>query len=74
MPISSKTFNASNSFSNPQVLDFFMENKDKAYSLTELKKQFGANVGSELLILAIQGHLHVKYIQNDYYYQLKVKK
>ena len=74
MPISSKAFNASRSFGNPKILDFFMQNQDKAYSLTELKKQFGTNVGTDLMILTIQGHLHVKYIQNDSYYQLKEKK
>lgn len=74
MPISSKAFNASDSFSNPQILDFFMKNKNEAYSLTELRKQFGINVLHELLILVIQDHLEMKYLRNDYYYQLKSKK
>jgi len=73
MPISREQFNISDSFSNPKVLSFFMENKDKAYSLTELAKKFGVNVRHELLILLIQDHLEMKYLRDDYYYQLKSK-
>jgi hypothetical protein len=51
MPISGETFETSNAFANPKLLDFFVKNNDNAYALKELQEQFGRNVSWELLSL-----------------------
>jgi hypothetical protein len=74
MPISSETFDESNAFSNPKLVEFLMKNKANAYSLTELQQQFGQNVNWELFPLVSRDQVDQKYIKNDFYYRWKGKK
>lgn len=74
MPISSKTFGSGSVSSNPKLLDFFVQNKAKAYSLTELQQLFGNDVRYELSLLVLGRQLEQKYLRNDYYYCLNPKK
>ncbi len=73
MPISKETFDSSKSFTNPKLLDFFIKNKNNAYSVAELKQKFG-DVSFDLMMLSLSGNLEAKHLQDDYYYQLKPKK
>jgi hypothetical protein len=72
MPISKETFASSDAFSNSTLLDFFVKNKDRAYSLTELRQRFGTDITLDLAMLVVSGRLEMKYLQNDHYYHLKM--
>ena len=74
MPISNKTFDESTSMSNPEILEYFVESKDKAYSYIELKNKFGTRFDLDLLILFVNGSIESKFIRGEYYYRLKLKK
>jgi hypothetical protein len=74
MPVSNKTFNESNSASNPEILEYFVKSEDKAYSLTELKNKFGTLADLDLLILIVNDNIESKFILGEYYYRLKLKK
>jgi len=73
MPISGKAFEQGNISHNPEFLDFFVKNKDNAYSLTELKQKFGDDIRLELFLLVLHGQVEQKYLRNDYFYRLKIK-
>jgi hypothetical protein len=74
MPISGKTFDDANSYSNPKVLDLFIKNPTNAYSYEELLKKFGTSVLFDLAVLSNQKKLDVKQFRAQVYYRLKQKK
>jgi hypothetical protein len=74
MPISNKTFDEYSSAGNPEILEYFVKSKDKAYSFTELKNKFGTLIDLDLLILIVNGKIESKFIHGEYYFRLKLKK
>ena len=73
MPISLETFDSGGTGTNPKLLEFFVKNRGKAYSLKELQEKFGNNVSMELLPLLIHGNLESKFMADDFYYCLRRK-
>ena len=75
MPISNDDFNKG--IENTPLLDFFRQNPDKAYSLTELREQFGKDVWYELQMLVLKKTIDDKIIVNpktikeEIYFRLK---
>jgi hypothetical protein len=82
MPISRKTFDSSNAFVNPKLLEFFTKNKDSAFTLKEIDKHLNpsktltseATTLIDITILIIEDYVESKFIGDEAYYQLKLKK
>ena len=60
MAISSKTFDSMSDNENIELLDFFIKNKDQAFSLPILKEQFGDAIIYDLLTLAMNNKITTK--------------
>ena len=76
MPITSKVFDSSPDFVNPELLDLFKKNPSKAYSYNELSKKF-SNQESVLIFdivsLTLQSKIECRSINGEAYYRLKKK-
>jgi hypothetical protein len=69
LPISNTDFNRG--VLNSPILDFLKSNPNEAYSLAELKKEFGEHLLAEIEMLTISQYIDIKRIKSVYYLRLK---
>ena len=73
MSISRSIFDSIPNSFNPKVLELFIKNPDKTYSLTELNKKFGdkdSTLAIDLAMLSLD-RLERRVINGETYYSLK---
>ena len=73
MSISRSIFDSMPNSFNPKVLELFIKNTDKTYSLTELGKKFGgkdSTLSIDLAMLSLD-RLERRVINGETYYSLK---
>ena len=73
MSISRSIFDSMPNSFNPKVLELFIKNPDKTYSLTELSKKFGGKDSTLTIDLAMLSldRLDRRVINGETYYSLK---
>ena len=78
MTISDKTFDSMAEDENVELLDFFIKNKGKAFSLPYLENKFGNHITHDLITLIMHDKIIAKNNKSEssegiLYFRLKIK-